>query len=1191
MFVGDTSKGVRENAIKSLTEKKFVPTVNEIKTLSDYLTRTAAELRAGVIEILMNSTDSRVLTAADTLLTSKNKNQRLAGLELLRELSESGRGTQQCQTLAASYKKQRKTITKMEQVQLQAVLDSKDDELSFDNCLGLIDPAGLSPVTAPEKHKVKAITPAAINLVKSLDEFVHLHRDLEVSYSTRYDNEIQTHLLAETRLGFPLALGKDAEKSKKEISALLDLLCDWYRSLDKKNTDSDNFHLLRAANWISEIGDRELDRLQQFGKKSTAHQELVDYLIGKKAPPKLRYRNVVNTLLDWCLYLNPSENADRFSLQVAETGYAMVPESEIDALCNPLDDTDSQNSSPDFRGLLGLSLWRWTREAFGYGQNCSNKKRLETRHRAWQLLCWQDRPVPNASRNRSGDVYFAAAYQHGWVNEADIYDQLIGPRTRNDKFAFSDLTELTEREPRNDDLKEYVTTSEIAKIIQTVINRLFEIEIARGESDTLSTNAMMSVKHFTGMDKLIRLLAGLDKAGFVLQGGPDNRAATFTHLIGRVYPSDTDTPAAFSKAVKASFKSGQFTQERLLQLAFYAPQWRDHVAHVLGWNGFIEAMYWFMAHMKYVSGLDDALTSDEEIKQKNKKDETKKLSRWGKMVRERTPFTAQERLDGAIDVSWFRAAYDQVSAKRWIEIANAAKYASSAPQAKRAQMVADVLLGKYSKKALLEGITKRHLKENVRLLGLMPLAKGTAQQRDLKNRYEALQDYKKYASNLSSMSRPEAMRSVEIGFQNLASTAGYPDPFRLQWALEAEATKDLADGPVSVKQADITVTLTLDDQALPVLTIHRDDKKLKALPRTAAKDKKISALVERHKLAKQQAVRIKHSLEELMCRCDQITGSELNQLADHALLWPQLQRLVLVSERGLGFPCRKGKALRDHGGSVTTVRKDDALRISHPYDLLKNKDWPKWQRYCFDKKIHQPFKQVFRELYPITPQEKKDKDHSNRYAGYQVNRNQAFALWGTRGWSLDESDNIWKVIYHEEINVEVEIDHGYDTPLRVEGLTLDKIRFVKHGTYKSSKLTDVSAVLFSEVMRDIDLVVSVAHVGEVDPEASASTIEMRTTLLKETCQLLKIKNVSFKTDRAIIKGELAEYSIHLGSGVVHKLPGGAVCLVPVHSQHRGRLFLPFADDDPRTAEVISKCLTLARDKEIDDPGLIRQILR
>ena len=38
-----------------------------------------------------------------------------------------------------------------------------------------------------------------------------------------------------------------------------------------------------------------------------------------------------------------------------------------------------------------------------------------------------------------------------------------------------------------------------------------------------------------------------------------------------------------------------------------------------------------------------------------------------------------------------------------------------------------------------------------------------------------------------------------------------------------------------------------------------------------------------------------------------------------------------------------------------------------------------------------------------------------------------------------------------------------------------------------------------------------------------------------------------------------------------------LCAVPVHAQHRGRLFLPFADDDPKTAEVISKTLLLAKD--------------
>src|SRR5262245_27133940 len=53
----------------------------------------------------------------------------------------------------------------------------------------------------------------------------------------------------------------------------------------------------------------------------------------------------------------------------------------------------------------------------------------------------------------------------------------------------------------------------------------------------------------------------------------------------------------------------------------------------------------------------------------------------------------------------------------------------------------------------------------------------------------------------------------------------------------------------------------------------------------------------------------------------------------------------------------------------------------------------------------------------------------------------------------------------------------------------------------------------------------------------------------------------------------------------------ALCIVPVHTQHRGRLFLPFADDDPRTAEVVSKVLLLARDHEIQDPTILEQIRR
>jgi hypothetical protein len=109
------------------------------------------------------------------------------------------------------------------------------------------------------------------------------------------------------------------------------------------------------------------------------------------------------------------------------------------------------------------------------------------------------------------------------------------------------------------------------------------------------------------------------------------------------------------------------------------------------------------------------------------------------------------------------------------------------------------------------------------------------------------------------------------------------------------------------------------------------------------------------------------------------------------------------------------------------------------------------------------------------------------------------------------------------------------------------------------------------------------------PEASASTVEMRGSLLREACRFLRLENVRFEDSQVLISGALGEYSVHLGSGTVHRMPGGALCLVPVHSQHRGGLFLPFADDDPKTADVISKVLLLARDAEIKDPTILEQL--
>ena len=160
---------------------------------------------------------------------------------------------------------------------------------------------------------------------------------------------------------------------------------------------------------------------------------------------------------------------------------------------------------------------------------------------------------------------------------------------------------------------------------------------------------------------------------------------------------------------------------------------------------------------------------------------------------------------------------------------------------------------------------------------------------------------------------------------------------------------------------------------------------------------------------------------------------------------------------------------------------------------------------------------------------------------------------------------------------------------KCEGITLESVAFTSRNDYKLVPLEKIPPRVFSEVMRDVDLVVSVAHRGGVDPEASASTKEIRAALVTETCELVKVDNVRVKDSHVLIDGQLGKYTVHLGSGVVHRHPGGMLCVVPVHAQHRGRLFLPFADDDPKTAEVLSKVMMFARDDKIKDPTIREQL--
>ncbi|UZM99179.1 hypothetical protein OL548_01340 [Lysinibacillus sp. MHQ-1] len=116
----------------------------------------------------------------------------------------------------------------------------------------------------------------------------------------------------------------------------------------------------------------------------------------------------------------------------------------------------------------------------------------------------------------------------------------------------------------------------------------------------------------------------------------------------------------------------------------------------------------------------------------------------------------------------------------------------------------------------------------------------------------------------------------------------------------------------------------------------------------------------------------------------------------------------------------------------------------------------------------------------------------------------------TRGWQISYETGPRKVNYKENIVASLYAQADWFTPAEIEAPTIEGVYFYNRLTGKDIVLDDIPAAIFSEVMRDMDLVVSVAHVGGVDPEASHSTVDMRSIIVEELAKLLKLSNVETK---------------------------------------------------------------------------------
>ncbi|TYB56021.1 DUF4132 domain-containing protein [Nonomuraea sp. PA05] len=291
------------------------------------------------------------------------------------------------------------------------------------------------------------------------------------------------------------------------------------------------------------------------------------------------------------------------------------------------------------------------------------------------------------------------------------------------------------------------------------------------------------------------------------------------------------------------------------------------------------------------------------------------------------------------------------------------------------------------------------------------------------------------------------------------------------------------------------------------------------------------------------------------------------------------------------------------------------VRLWHPARAEAG-ETARWREAVTEGRVRQPFKQAFREVYPLTPAEEQTAVYSNRFAAHVVDYRRLYAMFRARNWDskmlgpwdgggTDAATRVlaegrWRVAFHH--------DYLYDGP--GECATTDQVRFHRRdeqGAWLEAPLAEVPPLVFGEAMRDVDLFVAVTSIA-ADPswtdrgddrhrtywrDTSVGALqpsgEVRRDALARILPRTAIGGRCTLTDRfLVVRGDLRTYKIHLGSANILMDPGDVyLCIVP-ERRRVDRLFLPFEEDD-RLALILSKAFLLARDTEITDETILGQI--
>lgn len=1140
--LSDKSVRIRETAITKM--KKINVTVAEIRALEEILSLKNGSLRQHAIKLLLTVTSDELELSVGRLLQSKNEFQRVSALEIITELKEHEERTEQFERLK-SMLDEVELSTEKEKVLLTKLFQKV--EFSLKEGLGLFHPQKTFSLQTSKLYddtfQIQKIYTLSIDQMREflngLADLVHIHREYEYEVEGLDDNFVFGRITY--LLGADLKeLDRKEPDSKVKKIEYYPLSEVWSGYLEQSGFGA--AELLQISLYL--LGDYQINYFRNsyknLGIEQGSHLEKwIGNLLAEVYPFTLSdekhgwssaYFSQVKTIVH--AFFEDASRVELFTI-VNQVLFAIINRIPIDEC----------RGKKELLQLITEPWLDWEKE-FHYDDQ-SFQQYFTSKYILSDLST--DYPFSPLFEEMS------RAYSLNIINANEYYKELAIR-----EYCTYHLRQITR--PNNNLINQF---PQIIPLRDQLVERVVQIELNRGELPTEVTHLAMSIQYIEGMDYFIKILTGLDQESFVrgyIYGYGKNitKKEAFSHLLRVCHPKSGEDEVHLRQKLEGK----NISEIRLLEAAMYAPQWLDIIDRYLQWEGLRSAAWYFHAH------CNESFSAEKET-----------------IIAHYSPISPEDLHHGAFDIQWFKEAYSQLGEKRFSVLYKCARYISGGSNHRRSQLFADATLGNLKLEDMKQSVITKRNKDHLLCYSLIPIAKEN--EKDVLERYECIQQFLNESKKFGAQRRASEAHTANLALENLARNAGYKDVTRLKWDMEAKKLDDILPYLEPHTIDELTVQLVIDADGHATIKVKKNNKEIKSIPAKYNKHEYIIVLKEIKAELKDQYSRAKMELERSMEMKTTCTLQEVINLLHNPVIAPLLSTLVFKVDSHFGYFA--DGSLVDVGGDRYQVLAEDEMVIAHPVDLFESGRWSEYQRDLFSRQIKQPFKQVFRELYIPNDDELASRTLSRRYAGHQVQPRKTVALLKNRSWTVSYEEGLQKVYHQENIIARIHALADWFSPSDVECPTIETVSFFDRHTYQSLELNTIPKHIFSEVMRDVDLVVSVAHVGGVDPEASLSTIEMRKAIVSESLRLMKVNNVRLQGNFALIAGNLGQYGVHLGSGMVSKQATGSLYIIPVHAQHRGRIFLPFMDEDPKTAEILSKIVMLAQDNKIKDPYILSQL--